>query len=344
VANEIAIISLSSITPCGRSTLTVRENGVVLVTECRQWAYSAEAVFDIPGIENQSRIVQISLEVERGVLGVGLLRDDRWLVRMYASEGPSGKELSLLVPAKTRGSKLVFDNWTEGDKPARAVIRSISVLPGRQSYSQFGQDRFVVDVLLSGKFGGYFVEAGAGDGLWISNTLLLEKEFGWTGLLIEPTRAFEALKRNRPDCICENACLAAEYSIVTMVEIYDHGQAQIAPELAGRNLLLSRSLNTSRSDLAELSSDWAIAHGQYLKATVPLAELLRSHSAPKTIDYLSLDVEGAEYEVLRRFPFSEYRFRCLGIERPPPELHALLLQHGYVFTQNVGEDAFYVGS
>jgi hypothetical protein len=321
----------------------MQEDGVALVTDSRQWAYSAEAVFDIPAIENEPRVVKICLELDSGVLGAGFLRDDSWVVRMSARGAPCTKEISLLIPAKTHGGKLVFDNWTEGGKPARAVIRSVSILPGGQSYSQFGQDRFVVDVLLSGKRGGYFVEAGAGDGIWISNTLLLEKEFGWSGLLIEPTSAFERLKKNRPHCICENACLAARHLIVTMVEIYDHGQARINQTFAGQNLLLSRSLDTPPLDLSDLNSEWGMARSHYRKETATLAELLRAHSAPHTIDYLSLDVEGSEYEVLQLFPFEEYRFRCLGVERPPPELHTLLVQHGYEFKENVGEDAFYIG-
>jgi hypothetical protein len=57
------------------------------------------------------------------------------------------------------------------------------------SASQFGQDRFVAEELFCGRRGGFFVEAGAGDGLWISNTLLLEQQYNWTGILIESTSA-----------------------------------------------------------------------------------------------------------------------------------------------------------
>ena len=88
-----------------------------------------------------------------------------------------------------------------------------------RSYSQYGQDRFVAEAIYRGKRGGYFVEAGAGAGIWISNTLLLERQYGWTGILIESTSAFAALQRNRPDCICDNSGLASEEGLMTMVEI-----------------------------------------------------------------------------------------------------------------------------
>jgi FkbM family methyltransferase len=210
-----------------------------------------------------------------------------------------------------------------------------------ESYSQFGQDRFVAEMVYAGKRGGYFIEAGAGDGLWISNTLLLERRYGWSGILIEPTSAFAALQRNRPGCICDNSGLASEAGMITMVEIYDRGQAAISPA-AQDNLLLSRSTKGTRpADLATMNSYWGVAKRQYSIKARPLADVLTAHRAPKRIDYLSLDVEGFEFEILRLFPFDEYEFGCLTVERPPAELHSLLAGKGYVFRGRLGEDHAY---
>jgi FkbM family methyltransferase len=210
-----------------------------------------------------------------------------------------------------------------------------------ESYSQFGQDRYVAEIVYRGKRGGYFVEAGAGDGLWISNTLLLERRYGWTGILIEPTSAFAALQRNRPGCICDNSGLASEEGMITMVEIFDRGQAEISPA-AKDNLLLSRSTkDMCQADLATMNSYWGVAKRQYLIRARPLVDVLKAYRAPKRIDYLSLDVEGFEFEILRLFPFGEYEFGCLSIERPPPELHDLLTNKGYVFKGRLGEDHLY---
>jgi FkbM family methyltransferase len=210
-----------------------------------------------------------------------------------------------------------------------------------ESYSQFGQDRFVAETIYAGKRGGYFVEAGAGDGLWISNTLLLERRYGWTGILIEPTSAFAALQRNRPGCVCDNSGLASERSTITMVEIFDRGQAAISPAAAG-NLLLSRARkDIGQIDLAGMNSYWGVAKKQYPIEARPLADVLRRHGAPKRIDYLSLDVEGFEMEILRLFPFDEYEFGCLSVERPPPDLHELLRKNAYVLKARLGEDCIY---
>jgi len=79
---------------------------------------------------------------------------------------------------------------------------------------------------------------------------------------------------------------------------------------------------------------------------VSLADLLDRHDAPATIDYLSLDVEGYEYEILRSFPFGRYRFRCMTIERPAKALRRLLTRAGYipVSYNGVGGDVYYIHS
>ena len=73
-----------------------------------------------------------------------------------------------------------------------------------------------------------------------------------------------------------------------------------------------------------------------------LESVLDKNQAPKIIDYLSLDVEGAETEVLINFPFEKYTFLAMSIERPSPELNKLLFKNGYVFVKNFKVDTFYI--
>lgn len=197
-----------------------------------------------------------------------------------------------------------------------------------------------MEVLFKERRNGFFVEAGAGDGLWISNTLLLERRYGWTGILVEPTSAFEQLKVNRPNCRLENSCLASVPKKVTLVEIYDTGQAGISPA-AHDNLLLSRTVDQAPEALTQMDSHWGRARRQYEVQARPLADVLKAHDAPQHIDYLSLDVEGYEYEILSTFPFAEYRFGCLGIERPPQILIDHLAANRYVPIARLGEDVFF---
>jgi hypothetical protein len=63
--------------------------------------------------------------------------------------------------------------------------------------------------------------------------------------------------------------------------------------------------------------------------TVTLQEIFHQFHVPKVIDYLSLDVEGAEYFIMKDFPLHEYTIRIMTIERPKDALRKLLDNHGY---------------
>jgi len=142
----VARIPLSRITAVGEAKIIPEPGGVRLITAPKQWAYGAEVSFDIPGIESDSRVLKICLEVESGVLGVGWLDEDQtdWITRASATR--SAKELSLTIPARTPG-KLIFDNWTEGDEPARGMIQSITVLATRTVPMS---DRYAVSIRMAG--------------------------------------------------------------------------------------------------------------------------------------------------------------------------------------------------
>ena len=76
----------------------------------------------------------------------------------------------------------------------------------------------------------------------------------------------------------------------------------------------------------------AVAEERY---TAPFAELLQEYKVPRTIDYVSLDVEGAEYLIMQHFPFDKYTIRILTIERPSNDLKKMLELHGYLMLKSL---------
>lgn len=85
-------------------------------------------------------------------------------------------------------------------------FKSLNIELFNQSKSQILQDIFVL-FTLNFKKNGFFVEFGATNGITLSNTFLLEKEFDWKGILAEPARLYhEELKKNR-NCVIEKKCL-----------------------------------------------------------------------------------------------------------------------------------------
>ena len=85
-------------------------------------------------------------------------------------------------------------------------IIKIKLLKRKKFVSQIGQDKWVLEKKRFKKRG-YFIDIGAADGLYLSNTYILEKKFGWKGICVEPANKIKALRKNRR-CIIETSCLS----------------------------------------------------------------------------------------------------------------------------------------
>ncbi len=191
---------------------------------------------------------------------------------------------------------------------------------GRRNISQIGQDFWVAGEVFNGKRGGYFVDIGAADGYDISNTLLLETRYGWSGMCVEANpAAFNTLRAIRR-AVCVNACVDGEAGVVQF----------------RKDGLFGGIVDTNRETATEASEVVTMP-------TVTLVELLERHGAPKAIDYLSVDVEGAEERMLSGFDYRRYCFRCMTIERPGAALREVLARNGYRLVKELpGLDAFFV--
>ena len=186
-----------------------------------------------------------------------------------------------------------------------------------KSKSQIHQDLFVL-TQLNFKKNGYFIEFGATNGFDLSNTHLLEKEFEWNGILAEPAKCWHSDLKNNRSCNIETACVwSNSNSILTFNEV--------------RNAEYSTISNFSKSDIHKDNRE----NGKkYELITISLIELLEKYNAPKLIDYLSIDTEGSEFEILRNFDFSKYSFNVITCEHnftaSREKLFILLTKHGYV--------------
>lgn len=198
------------------------------------------------------------------------------------------------------------------------------------STSQLGQDMEVLK-FYNNKEGGFFVDIGANDGIEFSNTFLLERKYEWKGICAEPNpEVFKLLVKNRPNSLC---CDAAIYS------------------LSYKNLLFDVANNY---DLMSGLSDHLDVHKEYVNRdkkqiivkTLTLTDLLDKAKAPSFIDYLSLDTEGSEFEILRATDFSRYTFGLIDVEHNfveprRTEIRNLLLSHGYVYLrENQFDDSY----
>lgn len=130
---------------------------------------------------------------------------------------------------------------------------------------------------------GYFVDIGCNDGVTINNTLVFE-QLGWEGFCVDAdVRAFEKATRSRVSPV-EYGAVWSESNQPLMFQQHEES-------------LLSAIGETGKEVLS-----------------VSLNDLLIRYNAPSEIDYISLDVEGAECDVLSGFDDEGYTVKCWTIE------------------------------
>ncbi len=192
------------------------------------------------------------------------------------------------------------------------------------------QDKWVVREIFKNKKNGFFVDLAATNGFHQNNTYFLEKKLNWRGVCIEPNKNFfkKLIKLRNVKCFCE----IVSSKIENVNYLNNGGVGGIIGDKFDNN-------NKKRKDLIQKALKNNRVENRQSKT---LYEILKKAKAPKVIDYLSLDVEGAELEVLKNFPFKKYKFLSMTIERPPKQLNKILFKNGYVFVKNYKVDGFYV--
>jgi FkbM family methyltransferase len=184
------------------------------------------------------------------------------------------------------------------------MLEDVPIFPGfvglhrEVSKSQLFQDLWVLWESQQ-KRNGFFVEIGAGDGVYLSNTYVLEKLYGWTGILAEPLASFhESIETNRSVALDKRAVWRETGATMTFLEAQNR-------EYSGLEI------TASNDPEAEIRTK---LRGSSQVQTVTLSDLLHFHGAPRQIDYLSIDTEGAELDALSGLPFEDYDVKMITIE------------------------------
>jgi FkbM family methyltransferase len=186
-----------------------------------------------------------------------------------------------------------------------------------QSKSQISQDLLVL-YFHQLKKNGFFVEVGAADGFHLSNTLFLEL-YGWKGIIAEPLPAWHEKIMERK-CYIDKRCVYENSgSKVILKYILDHPlESRVTEDLD------LRSNFSSRKKSIKLEVD-----------TISLNDLLELYQAPNKIEYISIDTEGSEYKILKKFNFKKYDVEIFTIEHNYIEsirnnIFELMLDNNYV--------------
>jgi len=197
----------------------------------------------------------------------------------------------------------------------------------RENYSQLNQDLYVLDHYPNG---GYFVEIGAGHPRYLSNTKLLEEK-GWTGICVDPLLDLDLFKKHNRKAIVDKKAVYVNNSIVDFSHVCSLNEISTLTDylMIEDNHVESRSLNN-----------------QIKIECVLLRDLLNHHKSPMFIEYLSIDTEGSELDILKAYDWSrlfgiitiEHNYRKGYLE----DIIELLKPHGYNEYKSVLFDAWFI--
>jgi FkbM family methyltransferase len=199
---------------------------------------------------------------------------------------------------------------------------------------QAGQD-LLAFLYFRGRRSGFFMDIGAYDGITYSNSYIFER-LGWRGICMEPLPGvFNRLRENRR-CDCYQAALAG----------FSDSQAGFIHAVG------VDTLSGLESEMAEGHEDWIAREGgrpeHIAVKAVTFPELMARYPQIRTVDFLSLDVEGAEMSILRTIDFETYDFGLITVEcieekkGEGAELRSFMAGKGYGVLADLGLDLAFV--
>lgn len=203
----------------------------------------------------------------------------------------------------------------------------------RLSYGQRFEDLHLLRGFGEGTAPGFYIDIGAGHPV-VDNVSFAFYLRGWSGIAVEPNPALARMTRAvRPRDIVVQALAGAASGTATYYLI---------DEFHGLSTMIERHARGAHTEFGKSSTEIPLP-------VIPLAELCAAH-APASIDFLKIDVEGAEADVLRGADFSRFRPKVVLVEALAPftlapawdAFEPLLTRHGYRYAFFDSLNRYYV--
>jgi FkbM family methyltransferase len=172
--------------------------------------------------------------------------------------------------------------------------------------SQFNQDKFLEEHIFKGYKNGFYMDVGAHDGVTINNTLYFEKYNNWSGINIEPIKeVFDKLVINRSNNINLNCAVCN-----------NDGETDFLNNTGYTEMLsgIKSTFDPRHLQRLEYENIHTCSSTKIIKVKTKKIETICDENNISHINYLSIDVEGAEFEVIKSINFDKVFIDIIGFE------------------------------
>jgi FkbM family methyltransferase len=244
-------------------------------------------------------------------------------------------DLSLKVGVKARYVRLRATEHAESfHLDQLEILTGVKDLPSK---AQIRQDAWVIQ-MCGGRRDGHFIEIGSTNGVDINNTYMLETAFGWRGACVEPNPNFyEKLAVNRKAKTFNRAVFSEHGKLMEFIPV---GELGSLVEFANIDMFYGnrKKFLEDRKHLEE--------SGKIIVETISPMELVLQSDMPPMIEYLSLDTEGSEWEILKSFDLNIFKFGLITVEHNRVAdkrklIQDLLSRFGYIGLSAHFDDWYY---
>mgnify|MGYP003649140480 CR=1 FL=1 len=204
-------------------------------------------------------------------------------------------------------------------------------------YSQYKQDQFLNENFFKNKRNGIFVDIGAYDGIEGSNSYFFEKHLEWKGLCVEPIPSvFNKLIKNR-NCFCEQVAAWKENDIKKFKIIEGYSE------------MLSGLIDSYEDEHKKrIDSEIEAFNQKSIEIEIQCIDinLLLLKYDLYNIDFLSIDIEGSEIEILKKLDFSKFKIEYISVENNynNSEIREILKKANFELISRLNIDDIYKNS